>query len=214
MFDTERIARLSYDYVSKKLGINFEDNLPDMTGMNLNQVRQVHMEHFGPDFDFDGIREMRMAYRTAYITAHGLPVKTGLRELITYLRQHGLKWAIATSTESKVVKSNLDITGFREDFPLMVCGDMLERSKPDPQIFYMAADLLHTSPKETIVLEDSYNGIRAAAAGGFITCMVPDLRQPDEEISALLTRKFDTLLDVIPFLNELNKENDSSLPHT
>ena len=79
---------------------------------------------------------------------------------------------------------------------------MVERSKPDPQIFLRAAEEIGTIPAETVVLEDSYNGIRAAHAGGFIACMVPDLREPDEEISVLLTRRFDTLADVIPFLEE------------
>ena len=65
-----------------------------------------------------------------------------------------------------------------------------------------AAEEIGTIPAETVVLEDSYNGIRAAHAGGFIACMVPDLREPDEEISVLLTRRFDTLADVIPFLEE------------
>ena len=82
---------------------------------------------------------------------------------------------------------------------------MVERSKPDPQIFYAAAELLHTRPQETLVLEDSYNGIRAAAAGGFLPCMVPDLREPDEEIRSLLLRRFDTLFDVIPFLEEMDR---------
>ena len=209
MFDTERIARISYDHIGRELGIDFETGLPDMMGMNVKEIRQIQMEHFGPDFDFDRIRKMRMAFRSEYIAKYGLPVKPGLRELITDLRRRGLKWAMATSTDSLVAKHNLEITGFQEDFPYMVCGDMVEKSKPDPQIFYMAAELLGTMPEETVVLEDSYNGIRAAAAGGFIACMIPDLRQPDEEISALLTRKFDSLLDVIPFLDELESKCNS-----
>jgi len=211
MFDTERISQISYDYIEKKLGIDLRTGLPDVMGMSLKQVKQIQMEHFGPDFDFDKIREMRMAFRDAYIAEHGLPVKPGLRELVAYLRRRGLKWTIATSTGSQVTKNNLDITGLREEFPLMICGDMVEKSKPDPQIFYIASELLGTLPRETVVLEDSYNGIRAAAAGGFIACMIPDLEQPDEEISSLITRKFDTLLDVIPFLDELDKKNNSRL---
>lgn len=208
MFDTERISRLAFEFVGRELGIDFGAGTPDTLGMNVREIKRIHMERFGPDFDFDGIREKRMAFRAAYIDKYGLPVKTGLRELVIYLRRHGLKWAVATSTGRDVTLYNLDITGFRADFPLMVCGDMVERSKPDPQIFCVAAELLGTSPEETVVLEDSYNGIRAAAAGGFITCMVPDLWQPDEEISALLTRKFDTLLDVIPFLDEVLKKHN------
>lgn len=207
MFDSERIARLSVDYACQRLGIDLRSGLPDTTGMNTNDIRRLQMERFGPEFDFDGIRKLRTDFRAAYIAEHGLQVKPGLRELIAELRRRKLHWAMATSSDRQTAEHYLEITGFREDFPLIVCGDMLQRSKPDPQIFYMAADLLHTAPHETLVLEDSFNGIRAAAAGGFIPCMVPDLKQPDREISALLVRCFDTLLDVIPFLAELDPKS-------
>lgn len=55
---------------------------------------------------------------------------------------------------------------------------MVERSKPDRRSSCAAAEEIGTIPAETVVLEDSYNGIRAAHAGGFIACMVPDLREP------------------------------------
>ena len=60
--------------------------------------------------------------------------------------------------------------------------------KPDPEIFLTAAKALGTAPAETLVLEDSYNGVRAGAAGGFVTVMVPDLAQPDDEMRSLATR--------------------------
>ena len=205
MLDTERIAQLSIDYAQERLGLDLRSGLPDMMGMNAVQIRQVQMKRFGPDFDYEGVRAVRAAFRQRYIQEHGIPVKPGLRELIAQLRQRGLRWAMATSSAAQTAEDNLRRTGLLEDFPIRVCGDMVERSKPDPQIFYVAAELLHTRPQETLVLEDSYNGIRAAAAGGFLPCMVPDLREPDEEIRSLLLRRFDTLFDVIPFLEEMDR---------
>lgn len=209
MFDTERVAQLSLDYAQEVLGIDLRTGLPDMKGMSAALVRQVQMEHFGPDFDYEGVQAVRSAFRRKYIQKHGIKVKPGLRELISELRLRGLKWAMATSSSAQVTEENLRCAQLLEDFPLRVCGDMVERSKPDPQIFYTAAKLLHTHPEETLVLEDSYNGIRAAAAGGFLPGMVPDLQQPDEEICSLLVRKFDTLMDVIPFLSEMDKDVDT-----
>lgn len=202
MFDTERISRLSFDYVEKELGIDLRTDMPDMTGMSVKEIARLYFEKYGPDHDFYGIREKRIAFTRRYVQEHGLPVKPGLRELVSYLRAHGYRWAMATSSSRAAAERNLKLTGMLDDFPCRICGDMVEHSKPDPQIFLCAAAKIETIPAETVVLEDSYNGIRAAYAGGFIACMVPDLREPDEEISALLTRRFDTLADVIPFLEE------------
>ena len=163
MFDTERISSLAFDHVEKELGIDLRSGMPDMTGRSVKDIARLYREKYGPDYDFYGIREKRIAFTRQYI-----------REL----------------------------TGRLDEIPCRICGDMVERSKPDPQIFLRAAEEIGTIPAETVVLEDSYHGIRAAYAGGFIACMVPDLREPDEEISALLTRRFDTLADVIPFLEE------------
>ena len=180
MFDTERISSLAFDHVEKELGIDLRSGMPDMTGRSVKDIARLYREKYGPDYDFYGIREKRIAFTRQYIREHGLPVKPGREAL----------------------ERNLGLTGMLDDFPCRICGDMVERSKPDPQIFLRAAEEIGTIPAETVVLEDSYNGIRAAHAGGFIACMVPDLREPDEEISVLLTRRFDTLADVIPFLEE------------
>lgn len=202
MFDTERIHDLSFEYVKKEWGIDLRAGMPDMTGMSVKDIARLYLDKYGPEYDFYGIREKRVAFVEQYYRENGIPIKPGLRELVAYLRDHGYRWAMATSTSRAGAERNLRLAGMTEDFPNYVCGDMVERSKPDPQIFLRAAEEIGTAPAETVVLEDSYNGIRAAHAGGFAACMVPDLREPDDEISALLTRRFDTLLDVIPFLEE------------
>ena len=78
-----------------------------------------------------------------------------------------------------------------------MCGDMVEKGKPDPEIFLKAAELLGTKPQETLVLEDSYNGIRAAHRGGFIGCMVPDTQEPTKEMQKIAFRVFESLFDVV-----------------
>ena len=50
------------------------------------------------------------------------------------------------------------------------------------------------------MLEDSFNGVRAGHAGGFVTVMVPDMDAPTPEIDALYTRKAESLLDVLAWL--------------
>ena len=62
----------------------------------------------------------------------------------------------------------------------------MEKSKPDPEIFLRCADALEGGKDPgTYVIEDSYNGIRAAAAAGMKGIMVPDQLPPTEEMERL-----------------------------
>ena len=75
-------------------------------------------------------------------------------------------------------------------------------AKPDPEIFLTAAKALGTTPAETLVLEDSYNGVRAGARGGFVTVMVPDLAPADDEMRSLYTAECKDLREVKKMLEE------------
>ena len=85
-------------------------------------------------------------------------------------------------------------------FDVIVGGDMVEKSKPEPDIFQKAADLLGVPYEQTYVIEDSYNGIRGAYAGGMIPVMVPDMLEPDEEMKQKAGYIFKDLLEVRSFL--------------
>ena len=61
----------------------------------------------------------------------------------------------------------------------------------------LAAEKLGTDPAHTLVLEDSYNGVRAGAAGGFVTVMVPDLLPADDEMRGLYTMECTSLNEVL-----------------
>ena len=82
-------------------------------------------------------------------------------------------------------------------FKALVSGQQVKHSKPDPEIFLLAAEKLGTDPARTLVLEDSYNGVRAGAAGGFVTVMVPDLLPADDEMRGLYTMECTSLNEVL-----------------
>ena len=81
--------------------------------------------------------------------------------------------------------SELTDAGLIKFFDRIISGDMVERSKPSPDIFLKAIEGLDVSPKDVFVIEDSFNGIRAAHAAAMRPVMVPDMLMPDEEIKGL-----------------------------
>ncbi len=203
MFDTELLYQKAWQQAGAEMGLEVtEPFLATLRGGNYQQVKNRFLEQFGQDLDFDSLRNRRTALFDEELDRHGVPVKKGLRELLDYLRQNRCPMAVASASARNVVSHHLKETGLTDYFSVIITGDMVTACKPDPEVFYKAAEQLGCRPEHCIVLEDSINGIRAAWAGGFLPVMVPDLTQPDETLSQLLWAKCDSLLDVIPLLEQ------------
>lgn len=101
---------------------------------------------------------------------------------VEMLRDNCIPCALATSTRKEVVTMELINLGVIDYFDKLVCGDMVDRSKPAPDIFLKACEELGVESESAWAVEDSYNGVRAAYAAGMKIAMIPDLVQPDDEM--------------------------------
>lgn len=201
MFDTERVAVRFWKQAGEELGVHLtEEFLLYSRGSRINEARELFARCCGSDEYYMAVRERKQELYTAWMASHEVPVKPGLFELLAWLKEHDCRMVLATSTKRETALGYLERTGIREYFDGYVCGDMITRSKPDPQIFLMAAELVGCRPEECVVLEDSFNGINAALAGGFKAVMVPDLAEPSKEMAERLWAKCETLGDVIGVL--------------
>ena len=81
-------------------------------------------------------------------------------------------------------------------FDGIVCGDMVSHSKPDPEIYLRACELVGVNPKDAVAFEDAPAGIESAYRAGMKVIMVPDLVQPTEKIASMLWKKWETLEDI------------------
>ena len=132
-----------------------------------------------------------------------LDLKPGAREIVENLHARGLKLAVATSTGTIQAHEKFDRFGLTPYFDVFTCGDELNRSKPEPDIFLLAASRLGVDPANCVVVEDSFNGVRAGHAAGMHTIMVPDINNPTKEIAKLAEAVVPALSDVEPKLVEL-----------
>ena len=103
----------------------------------------------------------------------GLDTLPGVRELILAADREGIPCAVASSSQSSHVLGWLDRVGLRDAFSVIRTRDHVKQAKPAPDLFLAAADGLGLSPAETLVLEDSANGLRAAVAAGAPCVIVP-----------------------------------------
>lgn len=115
----------------------------------------------------------------------GLQLKPGVMRLLSRLDELRLPRAICTSSDHEDVKRNLQSHGLAGRFDAIVAAGDYANGKPAPDPFLRVAELLGKPPANCLALEDSFNGVRAAAAADMRTIMVPDLLVPTDEIRAL-----------------------------
>lgn len=203
IFDSERAVLECWLALADKYSIkNIESNFLACTGTTMKQTRKIMMEAYGPDFPYDEYaKEASIMYHQRFDGGR-LPLKSGIKELLDYLKQNNKKIAVASSTRKAVVVSQLEAAGLLDYFDFVVGGEMVENSKPDPEIYLMACDLLQVSPEEAYAIEDSHNGIRSAHAAGMRPIMVPDLLLPNEEMWQKAVAVCDSLTHVIKYLSK------------
>ncbi len=88
----------------------------------------------------------------------------GVIELIRNLKKQNIKVGLASS--SKNAPRVIELLGIAKDFDTLVDGTMITHSKPDPEIFLLAAHKLGIAPNECVVFEDAEAGVEAALAAG------------------------------------------------
>ncbi len=88
----------------------------------------------------------------------------GIRDFI--LRHASRPLALASNAEPANVEFILEESGLRRYFRVVLDGHQVKNPKPDPEIYLLAAQLLHVAPPECIVFEDSETGVRAAKGAG------------------------------------------------
>lgn len=183
LFDTERLCQDSWIEVANRRGLpDMEIIFPKCIGRNANDSRQIVLEAYGADFDYEVFRREASDWFWKYLEENGLPVKEGVRELLNWLKEQGWRIGLASSTRRSSVISHLEQAGIKDFFEEIITGDMVEHSKPLPDIYLLACRKLMVDPAETYAIEDSPNGIRSAYRAGMKPIMVPDLLSPDGEM--------------------------------
>ncbi|MBQ6594086.1 MAG: HAD family phosphatase [Clostridia bacterium] len=200
ILDSERTAMLAWKRVGAERGLKDIDRvLEECTGINEPAAEAVMKRAYGRDFDFYEWKRTVNRVRLD-ICGGAIPPKPGAEALLGRLREWGIPRALASSTRSSQVERELTDAGLIGYFDAIVCGDMVERSKPAPDIFLAAARALSAEPSRCVVVEDSPNGLRAAAAAGMYPVLVPDRMPVTEEMRRIAGAVVPSLTALIALL--------------
>ena len=157
---------------------------------------------FGPSFDYYAIRERRRELVRERLAQYGLEKKPGVEETLRFLRAKGIKTAVATATALDITKSHLTTIGVCDLFDSIVSAKNVAHGKPEPDVYLYACEQIGERPQDCMAVEDSPNGIMAAYRAGLRTVMVPDLTQPDEELTKYLYACVNSLSDLCELVDK------------
>lgn len=183
ILDSETMVFECWKVVADKYGIKeIEDACTECLGINSVETKQRFLKRYGEGFPYDTYKSEMSAMFHQRATEGKLQLKPGVKELLGFLKQEGFFIALATSTRKVVAEAELKAVGVLDFFDELVCGDMVEKSKPEPDIYLAAAKAIQQTPKDCYAIEDSYNGVRSAYGAGMDVIMVIDRLQPNDEM--------------------------------
>ena len=211
IFDSERTLYDCWLDIARKYDMDVElmsDTYIRCIGTNHNQTAAIYEGVYIPIIGkertwalWDEVSELhKERYKDGI-----LPMKSGVKEILEYLHGKKVKIGIASSSRKATVERQVGAVGLMDYFDGVVGGDAVRISKPNPEIYLLACREFGFKPEETIAIEDSFNGIRAAHAAGMRVIMVPDMIPADEEMKTLTECICSDLNEVVKYLTSLEK---------
>lgn len=188
IFDTERLFMEQLTEVMAEYGYELTRDVYVKTlGLGGERLKELMCSYYGEDYPFEKMGHITQQRIKHIAKTEGLLVKPEIREVLEWLHDNGKKMAVASTSKSTSVKTYLSTAGLINYFGHIVGGDMVKHSKPEPDIFLLAAHRMGCEPAQCVVLEDSENGIRAAHSAGMRSICVPDLKEPSKEVQEIIT---------------------------
>ncbi len=200
LLDTQRICIPAWDYAGQKQGIfGMGAYIPSVCGMNsTGWSRFVSDRH--PDIDME---RFNLDVRNYVLEYGNIVYKAGAEVLLDFLSEHNIKTAIASGSSRESIAHHLAVVGASERFDAVVGDRDVERGKPAPDIFLLAAEKIGAVPSECFVFEDSENGVRAAYAAGMRVIGIADIVPFSEEVKGLMYRELDSLDEAVNIFREM-----------
>lgn len=199
MVDTEPIYQEAWSEAAEEMGFSLSKEFFRQSQGRTNTDSEKILEEI-LDGELDNV-EFRERWKEKWFhiaEIEGINIKNGLVELLEWLKEKDIPFALATSSNQALMNLCLEITGLGKYFRTTVYGQEVSKGKPEPDIYLKAAQRINTPPHNCLVLEDSVAGAQAGLAAGMQVIMIPDQTQPSDELRR-------AILDVHPDLHQTLK---------
>lgn len=205
MIDSERVTFEGYQAMLAKQNLTMDEAFyKTLLGKPLTGIFAQFYKEYGEGFDIESLIKEVHTYMEKRFETEGVPVKPGLLELLTYLKENNYKTIVATSSQRHRVDTILSLANLTSYFDASICGDEVTKGKPDPEVFLKSCQKLGVTVEQAIVLEDSEAGIEAAHRANIRVFCIPDMKYPEAKYQEMTTNIVDSLFDVLTYLQENN----------
>ena len=185
MFDTERMWATFWEPALAALGLEYKEGLAEAERGTAGETsRNIVRQFYGEDCDANAIIDS--LHRVADEEFQKpVPKKPGLDELLAWLDANHIPMAVASSSRVHVIEGNLNNWGLTHYFKALVSGQQVKHSKPDPEIFLLAAEKLWYGHRleKTRLLKHLY--MLPLLAVSFVLFNAADLPAAGQQIAAL-----------------------------
>lgn len=207
LIDTERVSQAAWRRAAQDFRIEIPEHiLHAFVGCSIPNAMKMIDDEFGdPAFTERLFNRRHEIFDATW--EDELELKPGAAEAVAAVRERGLAVALATSSVRDRAITSMERLGLMELFDAAVFDEDIEHHKPAPDVYLVAADHLGVEPTRCVTVEDSFNGVRAGAAAGMRTIMVPDYNEPTPEIRALCAEVLTTLHELPAALDRLKTPN-------
>lgn len=202
LMDSEQLWNQSKHEVVSSAGGRWREDAPQaMMGMSSTEWAAYMHDDLGVALHRDKINHEVVRRMEEHYRAH-LPLLPGAVETVKALAR---RWplGLASSSNREIIDLVLGLAGLAEAFAATVSSDEVKRGKPAPDVYLEAARRLAADPSRCVAVEDSSNGLRAAAAAAMTVIAVPNGHYPPEDDAlAMAAAEVATVGDITPELVE------------
>ena len=204
MIDSERVTFECYQEILKGMNLTMDEEFyKTLLGKPLKGIYQRFYDVYGNDFPIEDVIKDVHALMAKRFETEGVPIKTGLKSLLEYLKENNYKTIVATSSNRDRVDTILSQAQITDYFDDSICGDEVTKGKPNPEVFLKSCQKLGVNVDEAIVLEDSEAGIQASYDAGIKVICIPDMKYPEKQYEEKTYKILKDLNDVTEYLKSL-----------
>ena len=157
-----------------KYGLQVPEGLNDeLEGYSFHETAVYFKKRFELPLTIEEIMET-WNHMASEIYVNEIPLKDGVQDFISLLKERDMKLAIATSNSRKLAKDCLRANGILDAFDYICTSDEVPRGKPEPDVYLHAAKMIDTNPEHALVFEDIPYGLLAGKRAGMEVCAVKD----------------------------------------
>ncbi len=184
VLDTEPTYVAAWQQAANAMGVCVDEAFCwSLSGQSSEAVQAALTHQMGQQFDQQEFYRLSGLFWRQHVSQSGLSVKKGFHTLLDQIKYKGIPYALATNSKAINAQECLSLAGLSDVFDIIVARDDVAKGKPEPDLFFYAADRLEQPISRCLIIEDSLIGLKAGQRANGITALVPS-RPVDQQAAA------------------------------